>query len=175
MLGGGCLLGLWNEPAPWAVTHWASRLAWKRSLSDKWISWVWAPLEGFWIQWRCAPPVKRCLSPYITGRGAQAQASTCVPHILSPGWLCSEHVCFICSLCHVMCDLSVMLPALLSNPLFKMLSKIRCSRHFFTTWAIQSIFQAEEIQTCGTWEKTQSIKYFSCNQENSDLGFLEPR
>lgn len=154
MLGGVCLLGLWNEPAPWAVTH-TEQAGWPGSAH--WVTSESLQLESLWkasgFSDGCAPPVKRCLSPYIIGRGAQAQASTCVPHILSPGCLCSEHVCFICSLCHVMCDLSVMLPALLSNPPFKMLPKIRCSRHFFTTWAIQSIFQ-EEIQTCGTWEKT---------------------
>lgn len=109
--------------------------------------------KASWFSNGCAPSVKWCLS-------WMAVLWTRLLYLQSVS-------CDVWSYCHASCSAS--------NSPFKMLSKIRYSRHFFTTQARESIFQAEEIQTCGTGEKTQSIKYFSCNQENPDLGFLEPR
>lgn len=123
------------------------------TLRDMWISSAWVPLEGFWIQWRLW-----CLSPHITGRGAQTQASTCDPHVLSPGWLCSEHVCFIYSLCHVMCGLTVMFLALLSNLPFKILSKIRCSGHFFTARARSVDFPGRGNPDLWDWREDSQHK-----------------
>lgn len=90
------------------------------TLSNKWISSAWVPLEGFWIQWwLCSSSKVMSFSLHHRQRSTSTGQHMRPTHSLSPRWLCSEQVCFIYSLCHVMCGLTVMLPALLQIPPLK--------------------------------------------------------